>query len=282
MLASFVVVGGGVGGVGFWMGSTSTVAQQHPTLDAWQQELVVQRHELADARQDAEDNLNALAQRMGQLQAHIIRLDALGQRLVEMAELEAGEFDFASRPAMGGPEDQTSLQSNTVPDFLAVLSSLDQQIEDRQQQLRVLESLLMNNRLQAAAQPAGRPIKKGWISSYYGRRNDPLTGKKAFHDGIDFAGKEGSEVVAVAAGVVTWSGKRYGYGRLIELNHGNGLVTRYAHSQENLVKVGDRVEKGQIIALMGNSGRSTGPHVHFEVLKNGRHVNPIKYVQAGR
>jgi murein DD-endopeptidase MepM/ murein hydrolase activator NlpD len=88
--------------------------------------------------------------------------------------------------------------------------------------------------------------------------------------------------MAVAAGVVTWSGKRYGYGRLVEVNHGNGLVTRYAHNHENLVRVGDRVEKGQVIALMGSSGRSTGPHVHFEVLKNGRHINPLKYVQAGR
>lgn len=278
-----VVLGGiAVGLLGFWLGMESAAPSYHPSLIAWEQELGQQREDLANARQDAENNLNALAQRLGELQARIIRLDALGQRLVDMAELEDGEFDFASRPAMGGPEDGTSLQSNTVPDFLTALASLDGQIEDRQQQLRVLESLLMNSRLQAAALPAGRPIKKGWISSYYGRRSDPITGKKAFHDGIDFAGRMGTEVVAVASGVVTWSGKRYGYGRLIEVNHGNGLVTRYAHNDEDLVKVGDRVEKGQVIALMGNSGRSTGPHVHFEVLKNGRHINPMKYVQAAR
>ena len=107
-----------------------------------------------------------------------------------------------------------------------------------------------------------------------------LNGKKAFHQGIDFAGKKGSEIVAVASGVVTWSGKRDGFGYLVEVNHGNGLVTRYAHNQKNLVKVGDAVKKGQVIALMGSSGRATGPHVHFEVLRNGRSVNPIKYVRA--
>ncbi len=265
---------------GYQFGLNVAKQQSDPSADIWEGELERQREDVARVKANAEDHLNALAQRLGQLQAHIIRLDALGTRLVSMAELDKGEFDFASRPAMGGPENTTSLQSNTVPDFLAALDVLDQQLDDRSQQLRVLESLLMNRRLASEVRPTGRPIKKGWISSYYGKRTDPISGKKAYHDGIDFAGKRGSEVVAVASGVVTWSGKRYGYGKMVELNHGNGLVTRYAHNQENLVKVGDKVDKGQTIAHMGSSGRSTGPHVHFEVLRNGRTVNPMKYVRA--
>jgi len=266
--------------VGYRLGTASVAEVRHPSLDSWDLEMQRQRLELADAKQSAEDNLNALAQRLGQLQAHVIRLDALGQRLVEMGELGKGEFNFTARPALGGPEDQSSVQSNTVPDFLIALDALEQKLDDRGQQLHVLESFLMSSKLEEAVHPAGRPIKKGWISSYFGKRTDPINGKKSFHDGIDFAGRMGSEIVAVASGVVTWSGKRYGYGRLVEINHGNGLVTRYGHNKENLVRVGDRVRKGQLIARMGSSGRSTGPHVHFEVLKNRRRVNPIKYVQA--
>ncbi|MDJ0870232.1 MAG: M23 family metallopeptidase [Gammaproteobacteria bacterium] len=274
LVASALVFGG------YQVGVSMAKQENEPAADIWEGELERQREDVARAKANAEHHLNALAQRLGQLQAHIIRLDALGGRLVDMAELDKGEFDFVSRPAMGGPEDTASLQSNTVPDFLTALDALDQQLDDRSQQLHVLESLLMNRRLASAVRPTGRPIRKGWISSYYGKRTDPITGKKAYHDGIDFAGKRGSDVVAVASGVVTWSGKRYGYGKMVELNHGNGLVTRYAHNQDNLVKVGETVRKGQTIAKMGSSGRSTGPHVHFEVLRNGRTVNPIKYVRA--
>jgi len=127
--------------------------------------------------------------------------------------------------------------------------------------------------------PEGRPIGRGWISSYYGMRTNPFTGKLQFHKGMDFASKSGSNVQAVAGGVVTWSSKRYGYGNLVEINHGNGYVTRYGHNKENLVQVGDTVKKGQSISLMGSTGRSTGPHVHFEVLKNGRQINPQRFVQ---
>jgi murein DD-endopeptidase MepM/ murein hydrolase activator NlpD len=140
----------------------------------------------------------------------------------------------------------------------------------------------MNSKLAETLHPAGKPIKKGWISSYYGMRNDPFSGKRTMHKGMDFAGKEGSEVVAVAAGVVTWSGKRSGYGKLVEINHGKGYITRYGHNKTVLVNVGDRVKQGQTISRMGSSGRSTGPHVHFEVLLNDKVVNPTKYIQAKR
>jgi murein DD-endopeptidase MepM/ murein hydrolase activator NlpD len=116
------------------------------------------------------------------------------------------------------------------------------------------------------------------MSSHFGRRVDPFTGRIATHEGVDFAGKLGSEIIAVGSGVVTWSSERYGYGQMVEINHGSGFMTRYAHNLENKVEVGDVVKKGQVIALMGTSGRSTGPHVHFEVYKHGRPVDPAAYI----
>ena len=245
-------------------------------------ELARQRDEILEAKRVAKENINALTLRLGQMQAHVIRLDALGQRLTRIAGLDSGEFDFSNPPAQGGPDEGSVLssESTALPDFMSQLDELAQQLQDREEQLSVLESMIMNRNLQAEVLPAGRPITKGWISSKYGIRSDPFTGKPEFHKGLDLAGKEGSDVVAVAAGVVTWAGKRYGYGNLVEINHGKGYVTRYGHAKEVLIKVGDTVKKGQLIAKMGNTGRSTGPHVHFEVWLNGRTVDPMKYVQA--
>ncbi len=248
----------------------------------WQQDLEQQQAEIERARQQAEDHLNALALRLGQMQAQMLRIDALGERLTKMADLDTAEFNFDLPPAQGGPAAAAQLPDTEMPEFLRALDDLQAQLEDRQRKLTVLENLVMDQNLKAQVSPTGRPIEKGWISSHFGKRTDPFTGKPAQHEGMDFAGKAGSNVVAVAAGVVTWSGKRYGYGQMVELNHGNGYVTRYGHNQENLVQEGDKVEKGQAIALMGSSGRSTGPHVHFEVLRNGKVVNPSKYIQAAR
>ncbi len=268
--------------LGFRFGASSVgAALMQAAFGGWERELQQQRRSLTEARRDAENNLNALAQRMGEMQARIIRLDAMGSRLVEMAELDAEEFDFSNRrSAMGGPETMSSPPSHTVPDFLRNLDRVASRLEDREQKLRILEMLMMTRRLQDAVQPAGRPVAKGWISSYYGRRTDPISGKKAFHHGLDFAGKKGSDVITVAAGVVTYSGSRAGYGKIVEVTHGHGLVTRYAHNKENMVKVGEKVNKGQTVALMGTSGRTTGPHVHFEVLRNGKTINPIKIART--
>lgn len=141
-----------------------------------------------------------------------------------------------------------------------------------------MEALLAQRKIQRDVFIAGRPVKKGWMSSRFGRRTDPFNGQVAWHNGVDFAGKLKSDIVSVAAGVVTWSGPRYGYGEMVEINHGNGFTTRYAHNSENKVAIGEVVKKGQVIALMGTSGRSTGPHVHFEVYKHGRAVDPSSYI----
>lgn len=259
---------------GYWYGKTNTAVDQ---LAALENDISDQKILITKARQSAELELDVLAARMGKMQANVIRVNALGKRLVKIAKLDAKEFDFNKAPAYGGP---TENDSETSIDLADVVANLDQQLSSREAQLDVLEEVIMNRQLRKESKPRGRPIKKGWTSSYYGKRTDPFTGKLAMHKGMDFAGKEGSEVVAVASGVVTWAGERYGYGELVEINHGNGYTTRYGHNEKLLVKVGDSVEKGRTISLMGSTGRSTGPHVHFEVLKNDRQIDPAKFVAS--
>lgn len=244
----------------------------------WQGMVEEQQVEVAEARRNAQADIDALTLRLGKMQGQMLRLNALGERLVEQGDLDKGEFDFDAVPAVGGPGDELEVQSVPLADFLSMLDALDSEIQDREHKLSVLESLLMSRSLRERVMPSGRPIAEGWLSSKYGKRNDPFTGKQDFHKGLDFAGKKGSEVIVVGDGVVSWAGKRTGYGNLIEVNHGNGYATRYGHNESHLVEVGEKVKKGQQIALMGSTGRSTGPHVHFEVLQNGKTVNPSKYI----
>lgn len=246
---------------------------------AWRNAVQQQQAELEQVRSSARADLDALTLRIGQMQGEVLRLNALGERLVSQGDLDKAEFDFDAPPAMGGPhEAEAAGKSAGIGDVMAMLDGLDAELADREQKLSVLEALLMNRSLTERVMPSGRPIEEGWLSSRYGKRNDPFTGKQEFHKGLDFAGKEGSEVVAVGDGVVSWVGKRSGYGNMVEVTHGNGYVTRYGHNEKNLVKTGDTVKKGQQIALMGSTGRSTGPHVHFEVLRNGKTVNPAGYI----
>jgi murein DD-endopeptidase MepM/ murein hydrolase activator NlpD len=267
---------------GYFVAQQDGPGQDKALMAAWQDEMVVQREEVAAARRKVDEDMDALALRLGELQAKVIRLDALGERLTEMAKLDKGEFDFSKEPAVGGPENASAVESMAVPDFVQSLDGLSQQLDDRAEQLGLLEEMIMSRNLEEEVRPAGRPITKGWTSSYYGMRTDPFTGRREHHKGMDFAGKQGSDIVSVGAGVVTWAGDRYGYGNLVEINHGNGYSTRYGHCEEILVSVGDTVTKGQVLALMGSTGRSTGPHVHFEVRYKGKTVDPKKYTLASR
>lgn len=246
------------------------VARMQDSVDA-------QRSDIEAARLQAQADLDALTLRIGRMQAQLLRLNALGGRLVEQADIDSQEFDFSSEPALGGPHPEEGGDSVAYPEFLSMLDSLDAELKDRERKLGVLEDLLMTRSLNERVMPSGRPVAEGWLSSRYGKRNDPFTGKQEHHKGQDFAGKAGSHVIAVGDGVITWAGERSGYGNLVEVNHGNGYVTRYGHNHSHLVKEGDTVKKGQKIALMGSTGRSTGPHVHFEVLHNGKQVNPARY-----
>ena len=234
---------------------------------------------LADLAVEAERRLQSMTLLLAELQSRVTRLDAVGINLTQSAGLEPGEFNFNAPPALGGPlmtsqDDAREL----IPALEGELFALSTALDDREVQLDILSELIQGEQVKSDATPAGRPILSGWLSSRYGSRIDPFSGKKAWHEGIDFAGREGAQIVAVASGVVNWSGERAGYGKMVEVAHGDGVITRYAHNQENRVKVGDMVRRGDVVALMGNSGRSTGPHVHFEVHKNGRPVDPASYL----
>lgn len=267
-------------GAGYWGYSLNPPQDNQALIDSWKQDIRHQKVELKNIAQESEANVDALSSRLGLLQAHVMRLDALGRKLTHMASIDNGEFDFDSTPAVGGPEESVEQKSLQSPELSLAIRKLGLDLESQENQLEVLEDIVMNENLQREVQPSGRPILKGWLSSYYGMRTHPLSGRKEMHKGIDFAGKMGGEVIAVAKGVVTYAGKRYGYGNVIDIAHGKGYTTRYAHNSKILVSVGDTVEKGFRIAEIGSSGRSTGPHVHFEVLKNGRQVNPVKFIKA--
>ena len=279
VVVATIIMGAGFFG-GYWYSSLTGSGVSSTELGQLTSELEAQRETIAAIRQGNEDTLDALAIRIAQMNARMIRLDAVGRRLTEMADIDDGEFDFDSEPALGGPEEPMAAGSNVaVPEVVEAMTALGYQLDNREAQLGVLESVLMNQNLKQRVYPQGRPVRSGWLSSYFGKRTDPFTGKPANHTGIDFAGKHGAEIVAVADGVVTWSGDRYGYGVMVEINHGNGYSTRYAHNSENLVAVGDEVKKGQTVALMGETGRATGPNLHFEVLQNGHRVNPVKFIR---
>jgi murein DD-endopeptidase MepM/ murein hydrolase activator NlpD len=238
--------------------------------------LTQQKQEIAGLKQQLQLRIDAMAMRIGEVNAHVIRLDALGKRLTEMADIDSREFDFDRDPPSGGPEGEGV--SAQIPDLSRSLAQLEQRADLRESQLAALENVILTRELKEEIHPEGRPVTTGYISSYFGERADPFDGREAFHKGVDFAGNLGSDVVSVAAGVVTWAGERSGYGKLIEINHGDGYSTRYAHNERALVSVGQTVRRGEPIALMGSTGHSTGPHVHFEVLHNGRPVDPLSFI----
>ena len=284
--AALLLLVAGVGSIAgsLWLGYQ--IAHKGPVPEAefyaaaWVNEVNVLRRQVAETRKDASESLDALALRVGELQARVLRLDALGHRLVSMAGLDEEEFRFSVRPALGGSSPTDGGESRSIPDFLDELDALGLRLEDRTPKLQVIESALMSARLQEEASLSGRPIRQGWLASPFGWRNDPITGRRAFHRGLDFSGRFGSDVVAVASGVVTRVEHHFGnLGNMVEIDHGRGYATRYGHNDEILVTPGDKVSKGQAIALLGNSGRSTGPHVHFEVHRNGKAINPIDFVR---
>jgi murein DD-endopeptidase MepM/ murein hydrolase activator NlpD len=240
-----------------------------------------QRLQIVAARQQVAGQVDALAQRIGTLNAHLIRLDALGRRVTNLAGLDRGEFNFNEPPPAGGPDDTDGLAgggSAQVPELVAVLNELETQLVDRQKQFAVLESLMSMRELGERILPGGLPLIGGWISSHFGSRQDPFTGHVAFHKGVDFVGRPGSRVLSVGPGLVSYSGYKSGYGYVVEITHPTGQLTRYGHNSRNLVRVGQTVTAGQAIAVIGSTGRSTGTHVHFEVEQDGKLVNPIKFL----
>lgn len=261
----------------FWA-DASHKKMQDQTNQLLHRELSAQRAEVEAVKRQSLERIDALTPKIGELQARLIRLDALGKRLTSVAKL-GDEFDFDQPPPMGGPEHLYEEGSGyTDSELIEALNSLTNKIEQRKQQLELIHSLLTKRDFADEVYIAGRPIERGWMSSAFGRRSDPFTGRTSWHGGIDFAGKENSSIVATGAGVVVFAARRSGFGKLVEIDHGDGLLTRYAHLNDFSVAKGDIVRRGDKVGLMGCTGRCTGPHVHYEVLLNGRAVDPLRYV----
>ncbi len=239
--------------------------------------LAQQKQQISELKQQLQLRVDAMAMRLGEVNAHVLRLDALGKRLTEMADIDSREFNFDHDPPRGGSGEGEGVSAQ-IPDLSAMLNTLEKRVDTRESQLAALENVILAKELKREIHPEGRPVESGFISSYFGEREDPFDGQETFHKGVDFAGAKGSTVVAVAAGVVTWAGERSGFGKLIEINHGDGYVTRYGHNEKTLVSVGETVKRGDPVGLMGSTGHSTGPHVHFEVLRNGRQVDPLSFI----
>ena len=236
------------------------------------QGLLAQQSVLYSLQAESELGLDAIVQQLANLEQRLALLTLQQKQLAVTtdAKLVFTQSDSLTQAMTIDTDDALTVQSKLTQ----LNTKLDQQIN----QLDALEKILANTNINIEQRITGRPINKGWLSSYYGMRDDPFTAKQTMHKGIDFAAKEGAPVIATAAGVVTWSGERYGYGNLIEIDHGNGLVTRYGHNQTLVANVGEVVTKGQSIALVGNTGRSTGAHVHYEIIKNGTQIDPLPYV----
>ncbi len=246
---------------------------------AWMQSKTErQQAELDKVRRGAQQEINAMAARLGELQAQANRLNALGERLTRMGQLEDGEFDFDKPVGVGGGDDVS--YDMRPAELTQGLNQLQQQFDASGRQLSVLESLLFNRQLDKNAVPSGAPINS-YITSGFGGRADPINGGGQFHKGIDFEANVGDPVRVVADGVVSFAGVKSGYGNVVDDDHGNGYVTRYALNSRLVVKVGDLVRVGQEIAKAGSTGRSTGAHVHFEVWEGGRVVNPRKFLGKG-
>ncbi len=276
-----VLVVGGAFSLGMRLGARRGASVPLRELGGWSAAILQQQAQIQQMRRNFQDKVDALALRVGQMDASVIRLDALGTRLVHMANLDDRQFDFGQPPPQGGSGDSPGVPAQ-VPSLDAMIDRVQGELASREQQLGVLENLILTRELTKQVVPAGSPVQDGWISSYYGDRPDPFTGFTEFHKGLDIAAPAGTRVEAVAAGLVTWAGPSSGYGNMVQIDHGNGLATRYCHNEKLLVSVGQLVRKGQVIALVGSTGRSTGPHLHFEVLKNGAEVNPLPYVGAVR
>ena len=237
-----------------------------------------QQAQLDQVRRGAQQEVNAMAARLGELQAQANRLNALGERLTRVGQLQDGEFDFDEPVGVGGNDKAYDMAPQALN---AGVVQLERQFAASGKQLSVLEALLFNRELDKNATPSRMPIVNSYITSGFGGRADPFGGGGAFHKGIDFKASVGDPVLAVADGVVSFAGVKSGYGNVIDVDHGNGYVTRYAHNSRLVVRVGDLVRVGQEIAKAGSTGRSTGAHVHFEVWENGRVVNPRKFLGDG-
>lgn len=276
LLFAILAFGAAVAVWGVWHSYQSKTASlvNAQTIEQWKTILLKQKADLAQIKKQANAINKSLARRIGKLQAGLLRLEALAlsMQVADAVGKKELDVDFSVAFALGGPEGK----EHTDAHFHNMMDDMSEELLRRQEQLTLLNELLHQRQQESNTIPLGRPVLrgKGWLSSKYGQRIDPFSGKVSTHKGVDFAGQINWPVVATGAGVVVYAEHRSNYGLLVEINHGNGYVTRYAHHAKLQVAAGDIVEAGALIGNMGNSGRSTGPHVHYEVLKDGKHINP--------
>lgn len=267
-VSSFALAGVGFG---FWIGDwTGTPGSASIAMES------------TSVNQSVTDSgdIGAIAARLGEMRAELMRINALGERLVQVSGLDPDEFDFVNTPPRGGPETAMA-RDYTIKELADELSTLVALVQDRERKLdRLADQILEQKPRVASAQLSGWPVRSGYISSTYGFRAHPVRNTRQFHEGVDFATKRGAPILALADGLVVFSGRRNGYGNLVDVRHRDGIVTRYAHNSANLVREGELVRQGQQIGTVGSTGTATGPHVHFEVIRNGRAVDPMPYLRA--
>ena len=225
------------------------------------------------------ENLNAMAIRLGQMQAQLLRLDTLGERLARLAGFKPRDLMFDQMPGRGGAVSALPGEDISLGDFARQIDLVTRRLDDRSDSLGILESLFTFDSARKKLVPTMLPVEGGWYSSNYGWRIDPFSGQRTFHEGIDVMAEQGTPVKAAAGGVVVYSGFHPQYGNMIEVDHGNELITRYAHASKRLVKVGDVVARGAKIAEVGKTGRATGTHLHFEVRQRGTPRDPTKFLR---
>ncbi len=278
-MTMIMLVSAGIFYAGYWLGQDNS--SQYGPDGKRINTASSHRKKFAKIRKMTQNSLKRFSLHVGYLKAGVIRLNETGTRIIKLTKGNMKDFNFSVNPGIGGIEkpDYKLVNSKDLSNDINRLSRI---VKDRELKLTMLETLLINANLRRDAKPEGRPVRKrdGWIkmTSRFGSRLDPFTRRHKFHDGIDYAARSGTPIYTVAAGIVTASGWRGGYGKTVEVSHGKGLVSRYAHNRKLLVKVGDKIRKGQKIALMGSTGRSTGPHVHYEILENGKPISPHQFM----
>lgn len=278
LLSVLVVV---LAGSLFYLSLRHAAALKMPFLES----VVISAQEQESRRTETflRENLNAMAVKLGQMQAQLMRLDALGERLSALAGFKPSEFRFSELPGRGGalPNSPPS-QSLSLPEFKQQLDQVSLHMENRNDYLGILESQLFDAKVKKKLMPTIPPVDTTWSASSFGWRIDPISGMQAMHEGIDFISDVGTPIFAAAGGLVTVAEFHHQYGQMVEIDHGNDFITRYAHASKLLVKVGDVVQRGRKIAEVGATGRATGPHLHFEVRYRGAAQNPARFLQAAR
>ena len=278
----FVVVALAAGAVGYILKDpvvpVEVVNTQAPKIAEMKQRLDEYKRVIEETRMQGESRFQVMATQLASVQAKLMRLDSMGERLTRAAGVDEEELAFDAPLAIGGPAPLEPMSDAIVDDFNRALDKLSSDLDRKSEQLDVLSSMFIDQQLQVDLNPVGWPVSGGYVSSRFGKRVDPFTRRLTFHAGVDIASPKGTPFTAMADGVVIHSGKRAGYGNMVEIDHGDGRTTRYGHASALLVAKGDFVKKGQKIGLVGNTGRSTGSHLHFEVLKNGKQINPKQYL----